>query len=48
MTRAQTYLYLSGSQRRRPSPFLPAIPGRFVTRPEVARRRPRDRQLRLL
>jgi uncharacterized protein (TIGR00375 family) len=49
MTRAQSVLYLSGSRRRDPSPFLRGIPGRYVTRPEqAARRRPRDQQLRLL
>ncbi len=48
MTRAQAYLHLSGTRRREPSPFLRAIPGRFVTRPETAKRRPRDRQLRLI
>jgi uncharacterized protein (TIGR00375 family) len=48
MTRARTYLYLSGSRRREPSPFLRTIPREFVTRPEPVRRRPRDRQLRLL
>jgi DNA helicase II / ATP-dependent DNA helicase PcrA len=48
MTRAQSHLYLCGSKRREPSPFLPAIPGRYVTRGEPVRRRPRDRQLRLL
>jgi DNA helicase-2/ATP-dependent DNA helicase PcrA len=48
MTRAQVYLYLSASRRRDPSPFLRTIPGEFVARPEAVRRRPRDRQLRLL
>jgi DNA helicase-2/ATP-dependent DNA helicase PcrA len=49
MTRAQSVLYLSGSRRRDPSPFLRTIPGKYVTRPEpAARRRPRDHQLRLL
>jgi superfamily I DNA/RNA helicase len=48
MTRARTYLYLSGTRRREPSPFLRTIPREFVTRPEPVRRRPRDRQLRLL
>ncbi len=48
MTRARSSLYLCGSRRREPSPFLRTIPDRFVVRPEVARRRPRDRQLRLL
>jgi len=49
MTRAQSSLYLSGSRRRDPSPFLRTIPGRYVTRSEpAARRRPRDHQLRLL
>jgi superfamily I DNA/RNA helicase len=49
MTRAQSSLYLSGSGRRDPSPFLRTIPGKYVTRPEpAARRRPRDHQLRLL
>ncbi|HEY0542363.1 MAG TPA: UvrD-helicase domain-containing protein [Actinoallomurus sp.] len=49
MTRAQSSLYLSGSRRRDPSPFLRTIPGKYVTRPEpAARRRPRDHQLRLL
>jgi superfamily I DNA/RNA helicase len=49
MTRAQSSLYLSGSRRRDPSPFLRGIPGKYVTRPEqAARRRPRDQQLRLM
>ncbi|HZE33285.1 MAG TPA: ATP-dependent helicase, partial [Actinoallomurus sp.] len=48
MTRAQSSLYLSGTKRREPSPFLRTIPGRYVTRSEPARRRPRDHQLRLL
>ncbi|MCO5987272.1 UvrD-helicase domain-containing protein [Actinoallomurus spadix] len=48
MTRAQTHLYLSSTRRREPSPFLRALPAELVTRPEAARRRPRDRQLRLL
>jgi superfamily I DNA/RNA helicase len=49
MTRARSCLYLSGSRRREPSPFLPAIPGKYVTRSEPrARRKPRDHQLRLL
>ncbi len=48
MTRAQAYLHLSSTRRREPSPFLGAIPGRYVTRPETAKRRPRDRQLRLI
>jgi uncharacterized protein (TIGR00375 family) len=49
MTRAQSYLYLSGTRRREPSPFLRAIPGKYVTRPEQAtRRKPRDHQLRLI
>ncbi|WP_406566994.1 UvrD-helicase domain-containing protein [Actinoallomurus rhizosphaericola] len=48
MTRAQTHLFLSSTRRREPSPFLRAIPAELVTRPEAARRRPRDRQLRLL
>ncbi|WP_345352012.1 UvrD-helicase domain-containing protein [Actinoallomurus liliacearum] len=48
MTRAQTHLYLSSTRRREPSPFLRAIPAELVTRPEAARRRPKDRQLRLL
>jgi uncharacterized protein (TIGR00375 family) len=49
MTRAQSTLYLSGTRRREPSPFLRAIPGKYVTRPEpAARRKSRDHQLRLL
>ncbi|GLY88513.1 UvrD-helicase domain-containing protein [Actinoallomurus iriomotensis] len=49
MTRAQSSLYLSGSRRRDPSPFLRGIPGKYVTRPEqAARRRARDQQLRLI
>jgi DNA helicase-2/ATP-dependent DNA helicase PcrA len=48
MTRAQTHLFLSSTRRREPSPFLRSIPAELVTRPEAARRRPRDRQLRLL
>ncbi|WP_246122436.1 UvrD-helicase domain-containing protein [Actinoallomurus bryophytorum] len=49
MTRAQSSLYLSGSKRREPSPFLRTIPGKYVTRSEpTTRRRPRDHQLRLL
>jgi DNA helicase-2/ATP-dependent DNA helicase PcrA len=49
MTRARSLLYLTGSRRREPSPFLRTIPGRYVTRPEPAgRRRPRDQQLRLI
>jgi superfamily I DNA/RNA helicase len=48
MTRAQSSLYLSGSRRRDPSPFLRTIPGKYVTRSEPTRRRPRDHQLRLL
>lgn len=49
MTRAQSSLYLSSTRRRDPSPFLAAIPGEYVARPEpAARRRPRDHQLRLM
>jgi uncharacterized protein (TIGR00375 family) len=49
MTRAQSSLYLSGSRRRDPSPFLRTIPGKYVTRSEpTACRKPRDHQLRLL
>ncbi|MEV5746283.1 UvrD-helicase domain-containing protein [Actinoallomurus sp. NPDC052308] len=48
MTRARTHLFLSSTRRREPSPFLRAIPAELVTRPEAARRRPKDRQLRLL
>ncbi|WP_354670849.1 UvrD-helicase domain-containing protein [Actinomadura sp. DC4] len=49
MTRARSSLYLSGSRRREPSPFLGAIPGKYVTRSEPsARRKPRDHQLRLM
>ncbi|MGH3376268.1 MAG: UvrD-helicase domain-containing protein [Actinoallomurus sp.] len=48
MTRAQSSLYLSGTRRREPSPFLRAIPGKYVTREQAIRRKPRDQQLRLL
>jgi superfamily I DNA/RNA helicase len=48
MTRAQSSLYLSGSKRREPSPFLRTIPGKYVARSEPTRRRSRDHQLRLL
>jgi uncharacterized protein (TIGR00375 family) len=48
MTRARSLLYLSSSRRREPSPFLRAIPDRYVARADAARRKPRDRQLRLL
>jgi DNA helicase II / ATP-dependent DNA helicase PcrA len=48
MTRARSSLYLSGTRRREPSPFLRAIPGKYVTREQAARRKPRDHQLRLL
>ncbi|WP_372494241.1 UvrD-helicase domain-containing protein [Actinoallomurus purpureus] len=48
MTRAQTHLFLSSTRRREPSPFLRSIPAELVTRPEAARRRARDRQLRLI
>jgi DNA helicase II / ATP-dependent DNA helicase PcrA len=49
MTRAQSSLYLSGTRRREPSPFLRAVPGKYVTRAEpAARRKPRDQQLRLI
>ncbi|GAA4620741.1 UvrD-helicase domain-containing protein [Actinoallomurus vinaceus] len=48
MTRAQTHLFLSSTRRREPSPFLRSIPAELVTRPEAARRRSRDRQLRLI
>ena len=49
MTRARSSLYLSGTRRREPSPFLRAVPGKYVTRAEpAARRRSRDQQLRLM
>jgi DNA helicase-2/ATP-dependent DNA helicase PcrA len=49
MTRAQSSLYLSGTRRREPSPFLRAVPGKYVTRAEpAARRKQRDQQLRLI
>lgn len=47
MTRAQTHLFLSGTRRREPSPFLKALPDDLVAAPEK-RKRARDRQLRLL
>ena len=34
MTRAQSFLYLSGSRRRRPVTVLRTIPGKYVTRSE--------------
>ncbi len=49
MTRARSSLYLSGSRRRDPSPFLRGIPGKYVARAEPERRRRnRDHQLRLI
>ncbi len=48
MTRARRHLFLSGSRWREPSPFLRALPEELTTRAAGVRRRPRDRQLRLL
>ncbi len=48
MTRARSRLLLSYTAPRGPSPFLAAIDPALLSRAEVARRPPPDRQLRLL